>query len=592
MVAGKTISILQDGSVSSACAFLVSPTQAAASPDGGNVLVTITKTSGGTCPWIAQSQSAFLSISGTAAGTGSGTVLLVAAANPGSARTGGVIVAGQLVTISQGAPPVACSLSVSPTHMSAASGGGTRSVAVTRNAGGVCPWTAQSQAQWLAITSGASGTDNGVVTFYVAANTSGAQRSGTLVVAGHTVAVTQSAPSTPCTFRVSPDVISWGVGAGGQIFYITPLTGESCAWTAVSSAPWLTVSRESGQIDPVGYSTNGFTIDTNTGPARTATITVGNAAATVTQSGAVPSTSAAILSFTSDPGDAIAHGQSQSWTLTGSQIEVSSNQPAGDLVLNSPFGVPLSSRFMLHLASPVGQPLAAGYYQFTERFRTSIAAGLDFSWGSSSCNTSSGRLLISEISWTPGGTLERLHARFEQHCSSFSAGLYGQIWFDASGSTTPPALPPFPAPTTSGNTLFTYQSDPGDIIGGGASGSFSLATATFVPRAASGEPEVTISITQAGGSNWYLVFRGPSGPQLVPGTYDPATDPANPGTPRLSIRGWGSCAGSTLTGKFTVIEAAYGSTEVLRFRATFEARCGGSTAAIRGEVSIVADPWR
>jgi hypothetical protein len=49
----------------------------------------------------------------------------------------------------------------------------------------------------------------------------------------------------------------------------------------------------------------------------------------------------------------------------------------------------------------------------------------------------------------------------------------------------------------------------------------------------------------------------------------------------------------TLTGSFVVLEASYGlQREVLRFHARFEQRCGSAPGVLRGEIRIVADPWR
>ena len=67
------------------------------------------------------------------------------------------------------------------------SGGGT----VTVTNGASCAWTATSNATWITIASGASGTGNGTVTFSVAAN-SGVARTGTLTIAGGTFTVTQA----------------------------------------------------------------------------------------------------------------------------------------------------------------------------------------------------------------------------------------------------------------------------------------------------------------------------------------------------------------------------------------------------------------
>ena len=49
-----------------------------------------------------------------------------------------------------------------------------------------CAWTTTSNASWISITSGASGSGNGAVSFSVTANT-GAARTGTLTIAGRDV---------------------------------------------------------------------------------------------------------------------------------------------------------------------------------------------------------------------------------------------------------------------------------------------------------------------------------------------------------------------------------------------------------------------
>ena len=73
------------------------------------------------------------------------------------------------------------------------------SIAVT--AGSTCAWSATSNAAWLTVSAGATGTGNGSVSVAVAANT-GAQRSGTMTIAGQTFTVTQAAP---CTYAYRAD---------------------------------------------------------------------------------------------------------------------------------------------------------------------------------------------------------------------------------------------------------------------------------------------------------------------------------------------------------------------------------------------------
>ena len=67
--------------------------------------------------------------------------------------------------------------------------GGTGIIRVTSGSG--CAWQASSSASWITITSGGNGTGPGNVQYTIANNT-GAQRTGTVTVAGQTYLITQS----------------------------------------------------------------------------------------------------------------------------------------------------------------------------------------------------------------------------------------------------------------------------------------------------------------------------------------------------------------------------------------------------------------
>jgi hypothetical protein len=67
-------------------------------------------------------------------------------------------------------------------------GGGTHTIAVTT--GATCTWTAVSNASWITVIGGASGTGNGTVTFSIARN-DGKDRKGTLTIAGKTATIDQ-----------------------------------------------------------------------------------------------------------------------------------------------------------------------------------------------------------------------------------------------------------------------------------------------------------------------------------------------------------------------------------------------------------------
>lgn len=119
----------------------------------------------------------------------------VAAVGPGSTST------SELSNSFMFALAAPCTYSVAPATQSIVPGGGTGAGWVSAPID--CSWTAASGAEWITITSGWAGTGNGMVTFSAAANT-GAERSGTLIVGGQTVTVSQGEglPGPPSGFRV------------------------------------------------------------------------------------------------------------------------------------------------------------------------------------------------------------------------------------------------------------------------------------------------------------------------------------------------------------------------------------------------------
>jgi len=82
-----------------------------------------------------------------------------------------------------------CTYLISSSGMSHGPGTETGSVGVTAGTG--CSWTATSNASWITITSGTSGSGNGTVNYSVSANTSFNARTGTLTIAGRAFSVMQ-----------------------------------------------------------------------------------------------------------------------------------------------------------------------------------------------------------------------------------------------------------------------------------------------------------------------------------------------------------------------------------------------------------------
>jgi hypothetical protein len=83
-----------------------------------------------------------------------------------------------------------CTLAASPSTVVFRAAGGTSTITVTGGAG--CDWKADSAVAWV-LPVPAKGTGNGVVVLTAAANTSGAARTGTVTVAGTSIAVSQPA---------------------------------------------------------------------------------------------------------------------------------------------------------------------------------------------------------------------------------------------------------------------------------------------------------------------------------------------------------------------------------------------------------------
>ena len=102
------------------------------------------------------------------------------------------------------------------------------------------------------------------------------------------------APSMHCNYTLSP--VSDTAQASGGTGTIKVSGGSTCAWSAQSNAPWLTI-KGSGKGD--GAVT--YTVAANTSnDARSASITIGNQSMNITQAGASPGVPICTLSATPD----------------------------------------------------------------------------------------------------------------------------------------------------------------------------------------------------------------------------------------------------------------------------------------------------
>jgi photosystem II stability/assembly factor-like uncharacterized protein len=193
-------------------------------------------------------------------------------------RTGYVIVAGRAFAVNQA--PAGCTYAVSTSSVSVASGAASGTVTVTTAAG--CGWTALSNAEFITVAGTGSFSGTATIAFNVGANPATTARSGTMYIAGETVAVSQAASSPP-TLSLSKTTLRFtGLSNGAQFVTQTPaesvrLTQNgvgSLQWVATSDRPWLVLSPAastgSGTLDVFVQFVNGLPLPGTT----TGTVTI------------------------------------------------------------------------------------------------------------------------------------------------------------------------------------------------------------------------------------------------------------------------------------------------------------------------------
>ena len=273
------------------CAATITPALSVfvpAAATSGNLGVNFTATD---CPWSAISTAAWITITSGATGTGNGSVGYSIAANPADTpRVGTLVVAAQIFIVYQsgGQAAAGCTATFSPAPpANAPANGGTGNFGVSFPQGSTCSWTAASNANWITVNSGLTGTGNGTVAYTLAANSTSTPRSGAIVAAGQPFTVNQAASSgaTGCTASFNPaGPGSAPASGGGGSFQANFSGGSACGWTATTGASWLAVT--SG-LSGNGNSVIAYTVAPNTlAKARSAAITVAGQSFTVNQSAA------------------------------------------------------------------------------------------------------------------------------------------------------------------------------------------------------------------------------------------------------------------------------------------------------------------
>jgi len=271
VIAGLEFPIAQNGAP---CTYTLIPGSRLhpASADTNTLIIE----AGSNCGWIASTTNAWLTLTSATNGSGTNTIGYSVAANPNPAqRIGALFVGGRTFVITQLA--LVCEITLTTTGRSHGAGADTNTISITANGAG-CPWNATTAANWISLT-GASGTGDGTVTYTLAANPNGTNRTATVQIADKPFTITQGA--APCLFTVLPLNITNGPAPFTNTINVTTLNG--CTWTVLNTNSWITPSGSANHTNSGSVS---LVLAANpTSLARTGVVEIAGQLVTVVQQG-------------------------------------------------------------------------------------------------------------------------------------------------------------------------------------------------------------------------------------------------------------------------------------------------------------------
>ncbi len=234
-IAGQTVTVTQDAQT---CTYSLSPISRSHAFVPGTGSIHVTALAG--CAWTVNTANSWITITSSTNGSGEADVFYSVASNSVAvARTGVIDIAGQSFTIFQDGAPCVVTL-IGTTNKLHGFISETGSVIVTSPSG--CDWTINNTNVWVVFPSGTNGTGSNVVNYLVGYNPNGVARTGTVFIASRPYTMRQPANSCPVT--LAPGSGNHGPNWATNTFTIMP--GSSCAWTAVNSNSWITLSSTNG----------------------------------------------------------------------------------------------------------------------------------------------------------------------------------------------------------------------------------------------------------------------------------------------------------------------------------------------------------
>jgi len=260
------------------CTYSATATGTSVPAAGGTGAISVEAGTG--CAWFATSSQSFVTLSASQ-GTAAGSVQFTVAANTSAnQRTATLVVAGSSFTVTQAAAPApVCTYRLNGRERTFDANGALGGVDMRVAAG--CAWQAQSDVPWLTITSGASGSGDGTISYTVAANPGITQRVGRITATrDELLTITQLGVVCQFTLTATPPTVPFTRGAGS--IAVVPNVA-ACPWAATVSpaASWITITAG-------GAGTGNGTVALNfaanpTAQPRVGTVSIGTAVATFTQ---------------------------------------------------------------------------------------------------------------------------------------------------------------------------------------------------------------------------------------------------------------------------------------------------------------------
>ncbi len=274
----------------------ISPVSKAFTSAGGSGNIAVTIPAG--VAWTAvSSEPAWLHIDSGESGEGPGTVVYHVDRTPDEdSRAATILVADLSHAVTQEGDSTATT--IHPSRVGFEYCGGTGTVAVTAPDGRF--WEASTNRSWISITSGATGTGNGMIAYLVKTNFSSSTLYGDIAVTGCSdeLDITQQ----PLYYEILPPTsVSFGYAATNGSFNVSASPGAP--WAPTTSESWIHIVSYTGS----GNGTVQYDIDMNpsTSSSRTGEIWVQGLAYTIHQSHE-------ILDFIEISPTSLSHGSSSS----------------------------------------------------------------------------------------------------------------------------------------------------------------------------------------------------------------------------------------------------------------------------------------